>query len=314
MSADTPVKREMIPDFSEEKLFQSLMDYTADSIYFKDRDCRLVRVNQRMAISLGFENSEMLVGKTDVELFGNEFGEKTRLEDLRVMETGQPIIGLVESRERMDGGMNWTSTTKIALRDENGNVYGLMGITREINELIQVEHDLQFLATHDVLTSLPNRYLLFDRMDQALFRAQRYGSMLAVLFLDLDDFKKINDSFGHAVGDLLLVQISNHLKGLVRDLDTVARIGGDEFIIILESIQNESEIIQIAERIVKDLPVGIDIYPTNPEVSVSIGISLFPQHGTSAAKLIACADDAMYRAKVKKNNFAFYSCESKSDQ
>ncbi len=182
-----------------------------------------------------------------------------------------------------------------------------MGITHEINELIQVEHDLQFLATHDVLTSLPNRYLLFDRMDQAIFRAQRYGSILAIMFLDLDNFKPINDTFGHAAGDLLLVQVANQLKNLVRELDTVARIGGDEFVIILESIQNEDEIIQIAERIVSDIPKGIAIYPKNPDISVSIGISLFPKHGTTVSKILACADDAMYRAKTMKNTCKIYT-------
>jgi diguanylate cyclase (GGDEF)-like protein/PAS domain S-box-containing protein len=307
MAESTPMKKETLPDFSEGKLFESLMENVADSIYFKDLYCRLVRVSQRMANSLGFQHPDELVGKNDVELFGQEFGERTRMEDLRVMETGQPIIGLVESRERDDGGMTWTSTSKMPLYDTNGNIYGLLGITREINELIQVEHDLQFLATHDVLTSLPNRYLLFDRMDQAIFRAQRYGSMLAIMFLDLDDFKAINDTYGHATGDLLLVQVANKLTSLVRELDTVARFGGDEFVIILESVQKEEEIAQIAERIIKEIPKGIDIYPKNPDISVSMGISLFPQHGMTASKLIACADEAMYRAKSKKNDFVFYS-------
>lgn len=310
MSESAPMKKETIPDFSEGKLFESLMENMVDSIYFKDRECRLVRVSQRMANSLGYRHPDELVGKNDLELFGQEFGEKTRMEDMRVMETGQPIIGLVESREREDGGTTWTSTSKMPLYDTNGNIYGLLGITREINELIQVEHDLQFLATHDILTSLPNRYLLFDRMDQAIYRAQRYGTMLAIMFLDLDDFKAINDTHGHATGDLLLVQVANRLTGLVRELDTVARFGGDEFVIILESIQKEDEIAQVAGRIIREIPKCVDIYPKNPEISVSMGISLFPQHGMTASKLVDCADEAMYKAKSKKNTFVFYSGSS----
>lgn len=294
-------------DFNDVNLlFQVLMETISDSIYFKDRDCRLIRVSQRLANSIG-KTPEEIIGKTDVELFGQEFGEKTRVEELRVMETGQPIIGMVECFDRPDGTKNWTSSSKHPLRNKKGEIFGLFGITREINEIKQVENDLQFLATHDVLTSLPNRYLLFDRMDQAIYRAQRHGFMVAVLFIDLDNFKDINDTYGHASGDLILVQVADQLKRHVRDLDTVARIGGDEFIVLMESIQSEQEAVQIAGRIVKEISKGVKIYPINPEITVSIGISLFPQHATTANKLVGCADDAMYRAKISKNCFAVYS-------
>jgi diguanylate cyclase (GGDEF)-like protein len=223
------------------------------------------------------------------------------------METGQPIIGMVESRDLEDGKKNWTSTTKHPLRNKNGEIFGLVGITREINEIKQVESDLQFLATHDVLTSLPNRYLLFDRMDQAIHRAQRHGNSMAVLFVDLDDFKMINDTYGHAAGDLILVQISDQLKKNVREADTVARIGGDEFIVLMDSIQSEEEAIHVAERVVHDVREGISIFPICPDVTVSVGISLYPRHGTTSNQLLGRADDAMYRAKINKNSFVLYT-------
>ncbi|GAP20049.1 protein containing PAS domain S-box [Leptolinea tardivitalis] len=295
-------------DFNDaSQLFQAIMDNMGDSVYFKDRQCRLMRVSRRLANSLGYENPEDLIGKTDTDLFGQEFGEKTRLEEMRIMETGQPIIGLVECFNRPDGTKNWTSSTKHPLRKKNGEIYGLFGITREINELKQIENDLQFLATHDVLTSLPNRFLLFDRLDQAIFRAQRYGTMIAVLFIDLDNFKKINDTCGHAAGDLLLVQIAGILQKHVRELDTVARIGGDEFVILMESIKTQDEVVQIADRIVRDINKGIDLYPTKPEVTVSIGISLYPHHGTTSNRLLGSADDAMYQAKKNKNTYEVFS-------
>ncbi|MGZ8640182.1 MAG: diguanylate cyclase domain-containing protein, partial [Actinomycetota bacterium] len=178
------------------------MQNTEDSIYFKDRGCRLLRVSRRMARSLGFSDPSELVGKTDIDLFGESFGRRTFLEDLRIMESNEPIIGLVESR-RMEGSeMNWTLTTKVPLHDASGNVIGLMGITREINELKRTELDLQHLATHDPLTDLPNRYLLVDRLSQTLAHARRSRSIFAVLFLDVDDFKSINDARGHEFGDL----------------------------------------------------------------------------------------------------------------
>lgn len=283
------------------------MDSMSDSIYFKDRDCRLIRFSRRLMNNLGIEKPEDLIGKTDMELFGPEFGEKTRREEMQVMETGQPIIGMVESRDLENGKKNWTSTTKFPLRNKDGEIFGLVGITREINELKQVENDLQFLATHDVLTSLPNRYLLFDRMDQAIYRAQRYGHMMAVLFVDLDDFKIINDTYGHAAGDLILVQIAQQLKKNVREADTVARIGGDEFIVLMESIQNEEEAALVAGRVVHDVRDGINIYPICPDVTVSVGISLYPRHGTTSNQLMGRADDAMYRAKINKNSFVLFT-------
>ncbi|HEX7555838.1 MAG TPA: GGDEF domain-containing protein [Leptolinea sp.] len=292
--------------FKDSRLFYALMENISDSIYFKDLDCRLVRVSQKMASSVGNKDPQDIIGKTDIELFGKEFGEKTRIDDLSVMQSGKPIIGLVEGLDKGEGKTNWTSTSKHPLRDENGVIFGLLGITREINELKQKEDDLQFMATHDVLTSLPNRFLLFDRFDQAIHRAKRYKTLLAVLYIDIDNFKKINDTFGHATGDLILVQIANTLKTHVRDLDTVARIGGDEFILLMESVLDEEEVSHIAQRIVDDIHQNIKVHPTDQTVTVSIGISLFPTHAFDSAKLLGCADDAMYKAKQLKNGYRLY--------
>ena len=199
---------------SDEFQFRALLENTEDSIYFKDRECRLLKVSQRMATSLGYADPSELVGKTDVDLFGESFGRRTLLEDLRIMESGEPIIGLIESR-RMEGSeLNWTSTTKVPLHDGSGNVIGLMGITREINELKRAELDLQHLATHDQVTGLPNRYLLMDRMVQTLAHAKRARSIFAVLFLDIDDFKAINDAHGHEFGDLVLRSIAREARRL----------------------------------------------------------------------------------------------------
>jgi len=185
-------------------LFRSLMETMVDSIYFKDRQCRLVRVNRKMALDLGRADPAELIGRTDIELFGQEFGQMTMLDDSRIMETDEPIIGLTESRQLETGQLNWTLTTKTPLHDAAGSVVGLLGITREINELKRAEITLEHLATHDTLTGLPNRYLMFDRLNQLLVRAERYKTSFAILFIDLDGFKRINDSRGHDVGDLVL--------------------------------------------------------------------------------------------------------------
>ena len=122
-----------------------------------------------------------------------------------MMETGIPIVGLVEGNQTKNGETNWTSTTKLPIRNIKGEIIGLLGITREINDLKKIEMDLQHIATHDLLTSLPNRYLFFDRLDQAILRAKRYQTSFALLYLDLDRFKRINDRNGHDAGDKFLV-------------------------------------------------------------------------------------------------------------
>ncbi len=286
------------PDPSSEAfLFRALMESTADSIYFKDRQCRLIRVSRKMAVDLGFSDPAELIGKTDIELFGETFGEGTRLDDLRVMETGRPIIGLVESRQLEGGHVNWTLSSKLPLRSESGEIIGLVGITREINEMRQAEVALQHLATHDPLTDLPNRFLMLDRLAQLLSRAQRYGSAFAVLFMDIDRFKDVNDSYGHECGDRLLRGVAERLTGAVRKSDTVARIGGDEFVIILEATHGAQAAGIVAGHVQRALrrPLALDDH--DAKVTLSIGISLFPEHGGDIDTLLRVADTAMYRAK-----------------
>ncbi|MEW5873047.1 MAG: GGDEF domain-containing protein [Chloroflexota bacterium] len=283
--------------FSNALFLRALMDNIADSIYFKDRECRLLRVSRKMAEDLGFSNPEELVGKTDSDLFGEEFGQKTAAHDQWVMETGEPIIGLIESRRLPDGELNWTSTTKLPVRDQQGEVIGLLGITREVNELIQNSMEMQYLATHDPLTRLPNRFLVYDRLQQMMAHASRYDMTFAVLFVDLDGFKRINDTYGHDCGDLLLKQIGERMLRGVRDTDTVARLGGDEFLIILDAVDHFQVAEMIAGKVLDELDQPFSVCGQETCISISIGISLYPQHGRDIETLIRAADQAMYAAK-----------------
>ncbi|MGZ8652636.1 MAG: diguanylate cyclase domain-containing protein [Actinomycetota bacterium] len=287
---------------SEDFQLRALMDNTEDSIYFKDRECRLLRVSRRMASNLGFSDPSELVGKTDIDLFGDSFGQRTVMEDLRIMESNEPIIGLVESR-RMEGSeMNWTLTTKVPLHDASGNVIGLLGITREINELKRTELDLQHLATHDPLTGLPNRYLLIDRLSQTLARAKRSRSIFAVLFLDLDDFKAVNDAQGHEFGDLVLQKLAEELLGSVRSSDTVSRIDGDEFVIVLETLGGRQDAKLVADKILRSVATPLTLEGHEVRMTVSIGISFHPDNAGDAEVLLRAADYAMYLAKGQGKN------------
>jgi len=290
-------------------ILDALMRNTADSIYVKDLQCRLMRISQKMAHDLGYPNDTKILGKTDVELFGEELGKRTLEEDHRVMTTREPIVGQVESYTTSSGKVNWTTTTKLPIMDGLGEVVGLLGITREINELKQVEQNLEHQATHDLLTSLPNRQLIMARIANSIAAARQAHSLLAVLFIDLDKFKAVNDQYGHKRGDQLLVELALVLSSNVRRSDTVARYGGDEFVILLEGINNPGNATKIAQtisRATRNYFKAIGMRTT-----VSIGISLYPANGATGEDLIQAADHAMYEAKT--NNCGFQLAQTESD-
>ena len=175
-------------------------------------------------------------------------------------------------------------------------------------ELSNANQHLQFLATHDNLTGLPNRILFFDRLEQAIKKSRRQKRRFALFFIDLDDFKKINDSFGHIVGDQVLQTVADALDHAVRDSDTVARLAGDEFMIILDDVRGISDIEVIARKTIKAVSQPIDVPQETVIMTVSIGISLFPEHGEDAETLLRKADAAMYHVKNRtQNGYHLYS-------
>jgi diguanylate cyclase (GGDEF)-like protein/PAS domain S-box-containing protein len=284
-------------------VLNTLLENTGDSIYIKDRQCRLWLVSRKMALSLRVTDTSEIYGKTDVELFGEEFGEKTMQDDLLVMETGEPVIGMIERYITKEDTTNWTSTTKFPLRNQKGEIIGLLGITREINELKDSETEYKWLATHDPLTSLANRYLLSDRVEQAILRAKRNKGLFALLFIDLNGFKRINDSAGHDTGDRFLIKLASILQENVRSTDTVARIGGDEFVILLDEILQPEVAGKVAEKLAKVIHDETD--PEGHTVTAAIGISLFPHNGQDSETLLKAADQAMFQSKKELLTYKF---------
>ncbi|HEO65335.1 MAG TPA: diguanylate cyclase, partial [Spirochaetes bacterium] len=200
----------------------------------------------------------------------------------------------------------WLSIT--AIKDNQGKVAQYAGVFNDITGRKQYEELIKYQAYHDALTALPNRELFNDRLNLAVTQGERDKSKMAILFLDLDDFKQVNDSFGHSVGDLLLQKAADIFIESVRKGDTVARFGGDEFAIILSRIDNQDNAAAVAQMIIDRFknPVLIDQHKIS--VGVSIGISLFPDHGIGPDKLLEMADNAMYQVKEKgKNNFLVYN-------
>ena len=194
------------------------------------------------------------------------------------------------------------------LRDATGRVTGAVGVATDVTERKRTEERLSFLASYDPLTQLPNRTLFNDRLAHAMQHASRSGDRVALLFIDLDNFKTINDTLGHGEGDALLRQVAQRLQAVVRSEDTVSRLGGDEFTIILENIGHEEEAARVATEIIQQATQPYQLQSRDFYVSPSIGIAFFPQDGTDVQTLLMSADAAMYRAKdTGRNNFQFFN-------
>ena len=198
----------------------------------------------------------------------------------------------------------WLTITRVD--DERGQVAHYVAVFSDITQIKDSQRRVEFLATHDTLTELPNRTLFHDRLDQAMAQMHRSGSRLALLFIDLDNFKTINDTLGHNVGDALLRQVTTRLREAVRDIDTLARLGGDEFTAIISNCTTESAN-EVASRILNSLVLPFSVEERSLFITASVGIAFFPDDGEDAAELIKSADAAMYRAKEQgRNRVEFY--------
>ncbi|HLQ27201.1 MAG TPA: EAL domain-containing protein [Acidiferrobacterales bacterium] len=208
---------------------------------------------------------------------------------------------------RRDGFESAIEDSAAPIHDRGGHVTGAVMVFHDVSEARAMSLKMSHLAQHDSLTDLPNRMLLNDRLTQAIALARRHGNQLAVLFLDLDRFKHINDSLGHAIGDQLLQSVAERLTACIRSSDTVSRQGGDEFVILLSEVERPQNAARSAKKMLTALTVPYTIAQHELHVTASIGISIYPEGGVDADTLIRSADTAMYNAKEKgRNNYQFF--------
>lgn len=229
------------------------------------------------------------------------------------LEVLQPPSGVEKALEKTEtvedmvqDAADKLSIVNTALKDE---VHERHALEVQLVAVTEKEEVSRYASVHDALTGLPNRALFNDRLEHGLAQAKRHNWSLAVMFIDLDGFKKINDLYGHDAGDSVLKTIAARLTESTRDDDTVSRHGGDEFLYLLTEVKNEQDLASIADKLIVSIQapcdVSIDDLAINPSISASIGISIFPKDGTTAKALIKSADQAMYRAKGSKSRYLF---------
>ncbi len=271
-----------------------------------DRAGRIVQVNNKFVDISGYGREE-LIGK-DHRIINSGTHPAAFFADMwATIGAGKIWRGVICNRKK-SGDEYWVDAAIVPLLDANGKVERFISIRIDITDRKQAEADILHMATHDSLTGLANRALLLERVKQSVESGRRQQDKAAVLFIDLDQFKGVNDSLGHDTGDLLLVQVAQRLTHNVRTEDTVARQGGDEFIVFLPFVDGVAGVQALAEKLLKALSEPYLIQGKTLYIGSSIGVAMFPQDGLSVADLLKSSDTAMYRVKeTGRNNYMFFT-------
>ena len=254
-------------------------------------------------------SEEEVIGRNSRFLFGDDL-DQPGIERLREATRKGEDAQVVVRNYKKDGSLYWIDLSAAPVHDEGGRLTHFINVFNDVTERVNYQAALERQANHDALTGLANRNLLNDRLEHAIALAERHGKTIAVIFIDLDHFKDVNDSLGHAIGDQLLTDVAAAVSGCVRDVDTVARAGGDEFVLILAEAESENDVVVAMGRILAAVSGQYQVAGHELHVSCSIGASLYPRDGRDAGSLLKNADAAMYRAKEGgRNRFQFYQEE-----
>lgn len=295
---------------TERDLLDAFLEHIPDNVFFKDRNSRFVRICKAMADYFGLADPALAIGKADSDIFTSEHADKALSDEQEMIRTGQPIMGIEEKETWPDGRESWVLTTKVPLKDWRGQIIGTMGIAHNITDRKLAEAKVRYMALHDALTGLPNRILLEDRLVQAMALARRDQERVAVLMLDLDRFKNVNDTFGHRIGDQLLEGVSRRLEACLRNSDIVARLGGDEFVIAVPMSGDIENINRVVQKILVAFVEPFQVEGHDLHISASVGICEYPTDGETPEALLQAADAAMYEAKKKgRGNYFCFSKE-----
>jgi diguanylate cyclase (GGDEF)-like protein/PAS domain S-box-containing protein len=287
------------------RLMSKVFQNASEGVVITAPDSTIISVNRAFSAVTGYSEEEA-IGNTPKMLQSGKQGEDFYARMWQELEQYDHWQGEIWNRKKSgEDYLEWLSIA--AVRDEHGNLSHYVAIFSDITAEKDSEERLEYLAHYDQLTKLPNRILFNDRLKQALAQARRNRGQVAIMFLDLDGFKAVNDSLGHNAGDALLLQVAQRLTASLRATDTVARFGGDEFTIVLPSVDSEESVIRIATKIGKEIAKPFSLDADEANITTSIGISLYPDDSDEPQQLIQYADNAMYHAKRHgKNHHEFY--------
>jgi diguanylate cyclase (GGDEF)-like protein/PAS domain S-box-containing protein len=291
----------------ERRIAEQVIRSMAEAVTVTDLDFRFVSVNPAFTRITGYTEAEV-EGEDGAMLNCQQHSEEFHHALRRAaMQSGRWSGELWQRRKDGEEFLCWLELTEVL--DDAGERTHWVGVLTDITDRKRAEQELRYLANYDTLTGLPNRTLLGERLAHAMIRARRHGSKVAVLFLDLDRFKHVNDSMGHAAGDRLLKAAAARIQSTVRDSDTVARLGGDEFTVVIEDLADAQQAERVAVKLLEAFVAPLDIDGrTEVVISPSIGISIYPDHGQVPTDLLKYADTAMYQAKEKgRNTFQTYT-------
>jgi len=304
-SLGAAIERKRVLD--ELRLSAAVVDSTQDGVVIADLAGRILAVNRAYTEITGYAEAEILGRNPGVLSSGRHDAAFYQAMWASIAATGHWQGELWNRRKNGEVFPEWLSISTV--RDEQGTPSHYVGVFTDISQIKCSEAELEHLAHYDPLTGLPNRLLLHSRLQHAIDTAQRNGQQLALLMLDLDRFKDVNDSFGHPAGDELLMQVADRLKSRLRGADTLARLGGDEFIVLLEGVTHDTDVARVAGEIIAVFDRAWTVANgAQVRIGTSVGISLYPSHGQSAAELLQQADTALYLAKAEgRGCFRYFS-------
>jgi diguanylate cyclase (GGDEF)-like protein/PAS domain S-box-containing protein len=296
-----------------ERSFRSIFENATEGIFQTSPTGRYLNVNPALARIYGYDTPLELIASVDNIKDQLYVDPVRRVEFMQSMQTQGLVTNFVSRIRRKGGDQIWISENARAVRDEQGQLLFYEGTVEDVTESKLNQEKLEHLANHDVVTDLPNRLLMNDRLRQMMLSAQRSNGVVGVVLIDLDHFKLINDTFGHNRGDQLLQTVAQRMLSCVRETDTVARLGGDEFVLLLWGEGRGEAMSQVADRVLQAISRPWQIEERELSMSCSMGVSIFPRDGRDVQTLLKNADTAMYKAKeMGRNNFQFYSPEMNS--
>jgi len=304
----TERKRAEVALKESRNFIEAILNAAPARIFWKDRNLVYLGCNAAFARDAGFSDPAEIIGKDDFQMGWKDQADLYRLDDLQVIDSGRDKLLIEEPQTTPDGRNIVLLTSKIPLRDSNGEIVGVLGTYLDITDRKQAQATILKMARVDALTGLANRNVFVEELARAIARARRSDKGLAVLYLDLDHFKDVNDTLGHPVGDELLKAVADRMRANVREIDTVARFGGDEFGVIMSELSDPAEAAVLAEKLLEHLAEPFQLNGDQILCGTSIGIATCGPDTPDAERLLTQADVALYRAKAEgRGTFRFFT-------